>query len=83
MEVLNIRKSNQKNKKYAADVIIRGQLHKNVNFGDVRYSHYRDTTHLKLYSNLDHLDWNRKVRFHQRHRHNNGPAAMLSKEFLW
>ena len=24
-----------------------------------------------------------KVKFYQRHNLNNGPAAMLSKEFLW
>jgi len=83
MEVINLRKSNQKNKKYAADVIIRGQLHKNVNFGDTRYQHYRDQTPLKLYSDLDHNDWDRKESFHKRHSHNHGPASMLSKEFLW
>lgn len=83
MEVRNLRKSNQKHKKYAADVVVDGKLYKNVNFGDVRYQQYKDRTSLKLYSHLDHNDWDRKVKFYKRHDHNTGPAAMLSKEFLW
>ncbi len=83
MEVFNLRKSTRKNKKYMADVKLRGEMYKNVHFGDARYQHYKDITPLKLYSHLDHKDWDRKVRFYQRHNLNNGPAAMLSKEFLW
>lgn len=83
MEVFNLRQSNRKHKKYAADVFLRGRLYRNVHFGDTRYQHYHDMTPLKLYSHLDHNDWDRKERFQARHQHNSGPAAMLSKEFLW
>lgn len=83
MEVFNLRASNQRHKKYAADVILRGKLYRNVNFGDKRYQHYKDSTPLRLYSHLDHNDLNRKAKFYQRHGSNNGPAALLSKEFLW
>lgn len=83
MEVFNLRKSTRKNKKYMADVILKGKLYKNVHFGDARFAQYRDNTPLKLFSYLDHNDWDRKIRFYERHKHNNGPAAELSKEFLW
>ena len=83
MEVFNLRKSTRKNKKYAADVKLNGKLYKNVNFGSLNYQQYKDSTPLKLYSHLDHNDLDRKIKFHKRHKHNNGPAALLSKEFLW
>lgn len=83
MEVLRLIKSPRQGKKYRADVIINGKLYKNIDFGSTDYQQYRDSTPLKLYSHLDHNDWDRKVRFYQRHQKNNGPAAMLSKEFLW
>jgi hypothetical protein len=83
MKVLDIRKSNQKHKKYSADVIINGQLYNNVNFGDTRYQHYKDSTPLKLFSHLDHNDKDRRDRFYVRHKSNTGPAGMLSKKFLW
>ena len=74
MEVFNLRKSNKKNKKYVADVIIDNKLYENVNFGDLRYEHYRDSTPLKLYSHLDHNDLQRKINYHKRHAKNTGPA---------
>ncbi len=83
MEVLDIRKSKQKNKKYSADVILNGKLYKNVNFGSLNYEQYKDSTPLKLYSYLDHNDKNRRRLYHIRHKHNNGPAGLLSKYFLW
>jgi hypothetical protein len=83
MEVFDLRKSTRKNKKYMADVKINGILHKNVHFGSLNYEQYKDSTPLKLYSNLDHNNLKRRELFHIRHQHNHGPAAMLSKEFLW
>jgi hypothetical protein len=83
MEVISIKVSPAKHKKYRADVLIDGKLHKSVDFGDKRYQHYKDMTKLKAYSYLDHNDWKRKESFHKRHAHNVGPAALLSKEFLW
>lgn len=83
MEVLNIKKSTQKNKKYMADVIYNNKLYKNVHFGDKRYQHYRDSTPLKLYSYLDHNDLKRKRLFHIRHKKNIGISSMLSKKYLW
>ena len=69
--------------KYVADVLIDGIVYKNVKFGSKRYQHYKDRTPLKLYSHLDHNDKERLRLFYARHRNNNGPAAMLSKKYLW
>ena len=82
MEVIKILPPTQKNKKYAALIRLNGKQ-KLINFGDIRYQHYRDTTPLKLYSHLDHNDWNRKQNYLARHIHNNGPAGILAREFLW
>lgn len=83
MEVSNIRKSTQKYKKYMADVVYNDKSYKNKHFGDVRYEHYKDSTELKLYSHLDHKDFDRKRLFHARHKNYTGISAMLCKEFLW
>jgi hypothetical protein len=83
MEVIEIRRSQRKHRKYVATVIIDNRIHRNIHFGDLRYQHYRDSTPLKLYSHLDHNDYARKLRYHARHAKNNKPAGMLAKEFLW
>lgn len=83
MEISNIRKSSQKNKKYAADVVYNNKLYKNQHFGDVRYQHYKDSTPMKLYSYLNMNDLERRRLFHARHKNNTGIPSMLSKEFLW
>jgi hypothetical protein len=83
MKVLNLHKSTRKNKKYMADIEINGVVYKNVHFGDTRYQHFKDSTPLKLYSNLDHNDLTRKDNFYKRHANNDGPASLLSKKFLW
>jgi hypothetical protein len=48
-------KSTRKNKKYM--VLYNGNW---IHFGSTLHSQYKDTTPLKLYSNLDHLDEVRK-----------------------
>ena len=82
MRVLEILPPTRKNKKYAARVIWEGK-EKLINFGDVRYAQYKDTTPLKLYKHLDHNDWDRKQLYLARHKHDNGPAGILAREFLW
>ena len=83
MEVSNLRRSSRKHKKYMADVIYNGKSYKNIHFGDIRYGQYKDSTTLKLFSNMDHNDSKKKLLFHSRHKNNNGISSMLSKEFLW
>ena len=84
MKVLEITKSPVKYKKYRARVKMEGEdRERYVDFGDVRYQHFKDSTPLKLYSHLDHGDVKRLHAFYQRHSRNNGPAAELSKHYLW
>lgn len=57
------RKSKTKNKKY--DVYYNNKW---IPFGDSRYQHYKDTTGLKLYSHLDHLNKKRRENYRNRHK---------------
>ena len=83
MKLLNIAKSNRRDKKYVADVLHNGVIHRNVHFGHPSYQQFRDATPLKLYSYLDHNDTERRRRYHLRHKKNVGIASELSKRFLW
>jgi hypothetical protein len=55
-------KSSVKNKKYRI-ISPQGKI---IDFGDIRYEHYKDQTNLKLYSNLDHLDHERRIKYRAR-----------------
>jgi len=85
--LIRFEKSNTKNKKY--DAVIRDIYtgkDKRVPFGDSRYQHYKDTTNLKLYSNLDHGDLDRRWRFKRRHWKNarkRFSSAWFADHFLW
>ena len=83
IQIIDIKKSSRKNKKYVANVVIDGITHQNIHFGDIRYNHFRDSTPIKLYSHLDHNDHQRRLRFHQRHKSNTGPSSTMSKFYLW
>ena len=74
-------KSKVKNKKYAA-ILPNG---KRVNFGDKRCQQYEDRTPLKLYSNLDHHDKERRKRYYERHDKDYPKYSpdWLSKKYLW
>jgi hypothetical protein len=58
---MEIKKSTRKNKKY----MVRYN-NKWIHFGDTRYQHFKDTTPLKLYSNSDHNDNERRQRYLKR-----------------
>lgn len=83
LKLVKIEKSPAKFKKYRADVILDGELYRNVDFGDTRHMQFKDSTPLKLYSHLDHNDIHRLHMFHARHAKNNGIASLLSKKYLW
>ena len=59
MKTLKFEKSKSKNKKYAV-ITPSG---KKINFGDLRYEHFKDTTPLKLYKNLNHNDKKRQKNY--------------------
>lgn len=83
LKLLHIERSPAKHKKYRADVLLDGVEYKNVDFGDTRYEHFKDSTPLKLYSHLDHNDIHRLHMYHARHKNNNGVAGLLAKKYLW
>lgn len=86
--VISITKSKNKLKKYDAIIEYRNGIRKKVSFGAIKkdgtpYEQYRDMTPLRLYSDYDHNDRERKQRYLARHKNNTGPAAKLADEFLW
>lgn len=58
-------KSNVKNKKYRVEFMYQGKLRK-VNFGQLGYEHFKDSTPLKLYKHLDHGDKERRKSYKAR-----------------
>ena len=56
------KRSPRKNKKY----MVRTPSGNIIHFGDTRYQQYKDTTNLKLYKHLDHLDKDRRERYRAR-----------------
>ena len=73
--------STRKNRKY---MVTRGG--KTIHFGDKRYYQYRDSTPLKAYSHLAHLDKKRQTNYKLRHektRHNKYSASWYADKYLW
>ncbi len=56
-----------------------------IQFGDQRYQQYKDSTPLKLYSHLDHLDKERKELYYRRFGKESKPytAKWFSHRYLW
>lgn len=85
-KITEIIKSPIKEKKYRA-IIIHKPTNKQytIDFGATSYEHYKDATPLKLYSNLNHLDKNRRRLYYSRHNPDTNymNANTLSAIFLW
>lgn len=65
---LRFEKSRSKFKKYDAVLLNKASLReKRVPFGDKRYEHFKDSTGLGLYSQLDHGDRSRRKNYRARH----------------
>jgi hypothetical protein len=58
---------------------------KSIQFGNKQYFQYKDSSPLKLYKFLNHLDKDRQRLYFQRHNKNYDliSADTLSKAFLW
>lgn len=67
--LIGFEKSKEKNKKYSA-IIEHKKTKKKVrlNFGQLPYQQYMDSTPLKLYSHLDHNDEKRRKNYQARHK---------------
>lgn len=73
-------------KKYKVELYEKGDKIKTVQFGDKRYEHYKDSTPLKLYTHLNHLDKERRKRYkirHEKDRHVKYTAGWFADKFLW
>ena len=80
-------KSKIKKKKY--DTILQNNVNGNfrrVPFGQIGYQQYKDATGLKLYSNLNHLDKERRRLYRLRHdgeAKNKFSSGYWSWKYLW
>ena len=56
-----------------------------IDFGDDRFAQYKDSSPLKAYKHLDHLDKKRRSHYYARHSidYPKYSADWLSKRFLW
>lgn len=79
-EKSTIKRSTRRFKKYMVKV---GKEF--IHFGDTRFQHYKDKTPIKLYSNLDHLDKERRHRYYLRHGISNdkNSAKYWASKYLW
>jgi len=92
-ELYKIFKSSAKNKKYSVYVMKDGKKTL-IHFGDTRYQHFKDSTPLKIYSNLDHNDKERRESYLKRAKgiknkegnitwNDKNSANYYSVKFLW
>ena len=88
-KLIRFERSKAKGKKYAAIIQNRKtKKDRRINFGALGYEHYKDLTPLKLYSNLDHKDKNRRLSYHARHNTHRIDGseyspAYFSFKYLW
>ena len=83
-KLLRFEKSKARNKKYTAIIENKktGKI-KKINFGDSRYEHYKDSTGLNIYSNLDHNDSKRRKRYRERHKIHLDKSFYSPAYFSW
>lgn len=86
-KLIDFQKSNTKNKKYDAILLnIKTNRTKKVPFGDKRYQHYKDSTGKNLYSDLNHLDKERRKNYRARHKEtakNKFSSSYFAYKYLW
>lgn len=86
-EFIRFEKAKAENKKYSAILLdTKTKKLKRVNFGQLPYKHYKDTTGLGLYKNLDHGDEKRRESFRARFKENSKvkySATWFAYHFLW
>lgn len=83
-EIVDLFKSPKENKKYR--VVLKNKINgkiKNIDFGQIGYEQYKDSTPLKLYKNFDHLDEKRLKNFRSRFRNQYNPNIYSPLWFSW
>lgn len=80
-----IQVSTRKNKKYDIYTKQNDKYKYLLSFGQLPYQHWRDSTKLKYYSNLNHGDDMRKKRYFARHGLSNdkNSAKYWANKYLW
>jgi hypothetical protein len=85
---VRFQKSNRKGKKY--DAVLKNKKTKRetrIPFGQLGYQHYRDSTGLGIYSNLNHNDDKRRKSYKARHsvyiKSSMYSAGYFSMKYLW
>ncbi len=73
-------------KKYKVELYENGNKIKTLQFGDIRYQHFKDKTPLALYSHLNHNDKERRKRYkirHEKDRHIKYTSGWFADKYLW
>lgn len=82
--IVNFEKAKNPQKKYRVNIRNKQTgATKWIEFGASAYEHYKDTTPLKLYSNLDHYDKHRRKLFQTRFQHLYTPDKFDPTYFSW
>ena len=86
-KIVKFERSKTNGKKYTVLITDREGKIKKINFGDSRYEQFKDSTPLKLYSKLDHLDSTRRKNYIKRHSGFIKPGyfspVYFSMKYLW
>lgn len=83
-DILNFEKATNPFKKYRVHIKNKrsGDTHW-LEFGAAGYQQYKDSTPLKLYSDLDHLNDHRRDLFRKRFAHQYKPTELTPLYFSW
>ena len=79
--IVQIRRSNKKDKKYMATVKGASGSERTIHFGAKDYEQYKDSTNLGLYRTKNHGDSKRRSNYFKRHSGTSRKSAAIRKEF--
>ena len=79
--IVQIRRSNKKDKKYMATVKGASGSERTIHFGARDYQQYKDSTKLGLYRTKNHGDSKRRSNYFKRHSGTSRKSAAIRKEF--
>jgi hypothetical protein len=80
-KIVQIKKSNKKDKKYMAFIKGASQRNRVIHFGARDYEQYRDSTKLGLYRSKNHGDKKRRSNYFKRHSGTSKKSEAIHKEF--
>jgi hypothetical protein len=80
-KIIEIKRSNKKDKKYMATVKGASGSVRTIHFGARDYEQYRDSTKLGLYRSRNHGDKKRRSNYFKRHSGTPNKSSAIRKEF--